>query len=717
MISEFIKKYSSHIKRPLLFMFIVVSLIDLVYISASHSPDYPEKEFTVTGRLNNKEYDETGLVKRITVGNVLCYVNRDSLPPISSTVTVTGTTYTFKPAMNKGGFDAKNYYAARNINIGMKVSGIKVLKYRNSLQERFHNVSLLLADRIDTLCRFEAGTIRTLILGDKRSLSDERKQIYQTAGVSHFLVISGLHISAIGGMIYFLCRRLFKKRIPACLIAIAVLFLYGMLVGFGVSVLRALIMFSVRLFSYIVKRTYDQLSALSLAGIIVLIIYPRMLTDASFVYSFASVFFISLYMIYYKPRKSKNYRSKLLNLVSLPVFISLMIMPITLFFSGSYSLLAIIYNLILVPLSLPVLVLSFLALTACLFRLSFLAGLFDFIIHLMLLLLDNVFKISGLTGLFNISGKPHIMMIFFYYLMLLTMFIVAKRYSYVNPCYPVIYILSIIIFCFETFIPTKMISMLYTGQGESVIIKTGAHSAVISDCGSTSDSSLCEYTIIPWLKASGISTIETLYLSHPDKDHTSAVTELISKAPANGIRIKAIALNEFYLSTESYTDIIHEAKSHGINIIPVRKGFKSHYGRLNITCLSPAPLTLTGDTNSDSLVLLAEYNSLSILLTGDITADIEKALPSHILHTDILKVPHHGSSSSSDAAFISSLSPSIAIISAGINNRYGHPHRETLDTLTQAHIPTFVTKDCGEIDIIPTPFGHSFSVKTYLPAK
>lgn len=714
MISSIFHFFSTHIKRPLLALFIVFSLVDLVYINVHQPPSFPGQEITVTGRLSNKEYDTDGSVKRITVGNALCYVNQNDLPPISSIVSVTGTSSAFKSAMNLGGFDAKAYYAARNINLSLKVSSLSVVKKHNSLQEWFHNISLYMADSIDTLCHFESGTIRTLILGDKRSLSNERKQIYQTAGVSHFLVISGLHISAIGGLIYSLCRYTFKKRIPACLIAILFLFLYGMLVGFGISVMRALIMFTVRLFSYIVKRTYDQLSALSLAGIIVLIKYPYMLTDSSFVYSFSTVFFISLYMIYYKPSKSHKLSVKIINLFSLPIFISFTIMPVTLYYSGSYSILSIIYNLMLLPLSLPILIMSFLAMFACLFHFTVIARLFDFIIHLILLILDNTFKLSAFIGLFNICGKPHIALIVVYYLMLALLFIACRKYSYVNRIYISVFILTLIVLCFETFIPARMITMLYVGQGECVAIKTGTHSAVISDCGSTSDNYLCEYTIIPWLKATGINTIETIYLSHPDKDHTSAVTDFISSADSNGITIKAVALNGYYLSAESYSDIILEAGNHNINVIPVKKGVKSHYRNLNIACLSPDSSLLTGDTNSDSLVLLAEYSNLSILLTGDITSDTEKELLNQPLHADILKVPHHGSSSSSDVAFISRLSPRVAIISAGINNRYGHPHRETIDTFTAARIPTFVTKDCGEIDILPNSFSHSFNVQTHL---
>ena len=147
-------------------------------------------------------------------------------------------------------------------------------------------------------------------------------------------------------------------------------------------------------------------------------------------------------------------------------------------------------------------------------------------------------------------------------------------------------------------------------------------------------------------------------------------------------------------------------------------------GELKITCLSPAAVIagegqhIDADENDSSMVLRIERVDpktgavFSALFTGDIGTDVEKRIKQGIAEVSYLKVAHHGSRNSSDPGFIRAVSPSIAAISAGIDNSYGHPHKETIDTLTKIGSSIYCTRDRGEI--ILTVDGDRAEVRGFL---
>jgi len=707
MINSFIS-FIKHVNlRPFLLIFIILAVLDLCFIYLTRDSFIsPSGTITITGTINDKAYDDENMLKSITVGSILCYVNRCELSgsySIGSTVTVTGVAGEFRHAMNYGSFDAYNYYRARNIDYYINASEITVNKYHRSVRDIFCEFLYSLSDRVSDICTFESGTINTLLLGDKRNLPEERKLIYSQAGVSHFLVISGLHISAIGGFIYRLTKKIFKKRIPACIAAVIVLCAYGMLVGFGISVIRALIMYTVRLLSYIIKRTYDQLSALSLAGIITIFIFPYALTDSAFIYSYGTVFVISCFFIFSKSSKKRTWKARLINIIKLPVTLSAFIMPVTLYFSGSYSLLSIIYNILLIPLSVPILIVSALALIFCESGAYLPAKTADFVLHIILRMLDLIFEISTCTGIFSINGQPPFVFIILYYVFLLSFLVWCHHNEITGYLFKAVWFMSLTVFCFATFIPYRQITMLYTGQGECIVIKTGPHSAIISDCGSTSESDVAKYTVIPYLKAAGITTIDAILISHPDKDHTSGITFLLDTSGQNGIKIKTVCYPSFYRENSVISGILEECSQKKITAIGVSKGFTADIQGLSVRCISPDKHNIKNDTNLDSLVFQVSYNCCSLLLTGDISMEVEEKLVNENTGAMILKVPHHGSKSATGDSLLQKVNPHIAIISAGINNSYNHPHGEVISRLAQYGIKTYITKDSGEIDIFPTP--------------
>lgn len=152
---------------------------------------------------------------------------------------------------------------------------------------------------------------------------------------------------------------------------------------------------------------------------------------------------------------------------------------------------------------------------------------------------------------------------------------------------------------------------------------------------------------------------------------------------------------------DNYKELVDKAKQAGVRVLYANAGnICLNSNKLNITCLSPKLFETYSDVNSSSAVYLVEYDGYRMIMTGDMTKETEKKLmETEIGKINILKVAHHGSKSSSMKDFISKLSPDMAIISCGINNRYGHPDSETLEVLKCTGCNVFETDLSGQISI------------------
>ncbi|MCR5603587.1 MAG: DNA internalization-related competence protein ComEC/Rec2 [Lachnospiraceae bacterium] len=258
--------------------------------------------------------------------------------------------------------------------------------------------------------------------------------------------------------------------------------------------------------------------------------------------------------------------------------------------------------------------------------------------------------------------------------------------------------------------PGYEISALYAGQGQCIVMHGEDIPSVMFDCGSTDVKELGKYTVVPFLKYCGIGKIDTVFVSHLDTDHVSGLIEILDME-TSGIAIGRIIIPEgdVQISSENYMPLMKAACRRGIPVYTLAGGDEIEYGRLRLTCLAPDKSRNTyEDLNEGSLVVSVRYNghnnsdNFSALMTGDISSAVEDDLteggPGEY---DWLQVAHHGSRSAANAWFIQTIRPRVAVISAGINNRYGHPHEETLELLKESGETLIcVTSEAGEIDTV-----------------
>lgn len=239
-----------------------------------------------------------------------------------------------------------------------------------------------------------------------------------------------------------------------------------------------------------------------------------------------------------------------------------------------------------------------------------------------------------------------------------------------------------------------IVAFLNVGQGDAIFIQAPNGTQLLYDAGPPSGAVLRELSrLMPFWDRS----IDVLVLSHPDADHIGGALDVLNRYHVD------VVLESGASSTSSvYRD---EEKLIGTKHIPELLA-RTHMeislgGGVFADILYPDIVTPTEDTNDASVVMRLRYGSTSFMFSGDLPQrgeyQVLKLERSILPPVDVLKLGHHGSRTSSSEAWLSTLHPEVAIISAGLHNRYGHPHKEVLDLLTKLRIPSLATFTDGTI--------------------
>lgn len=347
---------------------------------------------------------------------------------------------------------------------------------------------------------------------------------------------------------------------------------------------------------------------------------------------------------------------------------------------------------------------------------------------------------SGLPGASVLVGHISIGMLFVYYLSVVLIFAILRmiRIGKTEREGPILYLmLAAVLFLtvvYEVYSYDKSLKIVYmdVGQGDGVLLRTSGHGGILIDGGSSSNKRVGEYVMVPVLKYYGVSEIEYAFVSHGDVDHVSGLEYLLNEEQS-GVHVVNLVLPE-YGDQDALQELKSEAIANNVNIIYMKPGDNITYNHqhaetINIECLYPDEEAGQGvlDTNNLSMILKTTITwdvreadienlnkssdsdaSLSLLFVGDAGIAAEKRLIelygknslgeiSDSIACDILKVGHHGSRNSSGSDFLKRVSAMYGIISCGKDNRYGHPHAETLERLKMADTKYMTTKEHGAI--------------------
>lgn len=620
---------------------------------------------------------------------------------------IRGKVYSFQKAGNPGQFDEYEYYRSAGIS------------YRFSLQsaDRLSSSYDWLAHQLERIrsgffCQFaqclpaeEAGVLSAMILGEKCGLQKETKELYQSAGISHVLAISGLHISIIGMGLFSFLRRFVMPMRPAALVCGLTMILYGELTGFPVATERAVVMTLCLLAARFLGRRYDTYCALALSALIQLTIHPMEIFQPGFLLSYGTVFGITYFVREFQGEKIKK---PVIKALRGSVGIQLVTLPVILYFYYEINPYSAVVNLVVLPLTGVLIPLAVLGGAVSVF--SFPAGKFLFgTVHGILQCYDWICRAAqGLPGADLIVGRPSLWQIILYYALLVLYCHWGKRA--LRAALPVA---AVFLLCVRIPYGTALsITNLDVGQGDCACVRLPGKTVLI-DGGSSDVKEVGKYRIVPFLKFQGISRIDTIFITHPDSDHTNGLLEVLQDGRHMGLRIGSVVLPGLENEDDAYRELVRCCQNSGVRLQFMSRGDRLQVGDMLWQCGHPAADYRWASANDYSLVLSLVYNGFCGLFTGDLEESGERAILDEMREVDYLKVGHHGSKGSSSEAFLSRLCPDISVISAGENNRYGHPAEETLKRLREAGTEIFCTIDCGAVTV--TADKDKYRVRVYCP--
>ena len=776
------------IKRPLVAAVLFVILLIMAYDSLSKDEGfaYIGKTLSLTGRIKEiKSYDVpfgersyrlkvkadsdeiSAFILKIKESDLFagCNLHNDvniDLTELSRIlygreISCTGSFEAFDGELNPGQFDAASYYQNEGYTGILNAEKIRIVKEEESFSPDIylHRLNLAISDKYKKILgEKNAGSLSAMVLGDKRGLDEEIKELYQENSISHLLSISGLHISLLGGAVFLFLRRLKVSFSFPLITSSIILIIYGAFTGFSVSTSRAIVMMSVLFISFVIGKSYDLPSGLALAALVLIVINHRVIYQSGFLLSFFAVigiFYIMpelLYIfkvdIYHKRGIIKGLHLLLASIIS-SISILLATLPIILNNFYEVSLTGILLNIIVIPLMSLVVITGllggFVALVSETVG-SFLLGITHYILNLY-----TLFCRLGdrLTFLRLIIGKPDKWQIVLYYLILVIVFyfLALKRrenkleslknnlpegYN-TSKRIVVTGLMTFTSFLIIAYKPREFsINMLDIGQGDCFVVNDGNNDIYISDCGSTTVQNVGKTRLLPFLKSKGWGKVDTIFISHMDKDHVNGVNDLLKCAE---ITIGRIIISASYKSDKLNCAELEElkelAKMRDIKLFYMKKGDEIVGKDISFRCIYPTGEEDIKDQNEASIVMRMDYKGLSMLFTGDIAGSTEEKIiegsDEDILDCDILKVCHHGSKNSSTDDFLKKVSPKLYLISCGLMNRYGHPHRDALSRMTEEGGRILRTDHMGGTQIkladgkfIITKAGKNLTGKRFSPA-
>ncbi len=684
----------------------------------------------------------TGHMQRI-----VAEVSEDEQLHIGQHIEVRGKVAYFMLATNPGEFNAKEFYGNRGIIFKLKKAVITQKGARYSLvKQGLYNLRLRCEGVLTRELSVEdAAIMKAMLLGNKNEIDEDTRELFQKNGISHILAISGLHISFIAMGLYRLLNRCLKIGVKiSAFISGGIVILYGIMVGFSPSAFRAICMFGLFLISKMLKRTYDSLTALSVAAILILLSNKGYIFDAAFLLSFSAVSAVIILLPAYSEHVCRV--PSWLQPLQMSLAIFLMTFPTVVSCYYEVAFYSIILNIVIIPLMTVLLIMGILLVLAgvlgeavVLYGCAFLTNtvntlglgpIIQFsrkIIEVILYLYKGSCRVLENTGMARINiASPSAWKIVIFYICLyvgchyagrlLLYYLGRGRAGKVEDSkgddeLPKVIVRVVssffwfaagIILIVTNYKPGLTVTVADVGQGDGIVIENGTGSTYLVDGGSSSKKDVGNRQLIPLLKYKGVNRIAGVVITHPDEDHMCGIIEILRNSRKENLVIENVYIYSGAAKLKEYDELRQICSEQGIQIRGIREGMSIRDRRMKLDVLYPYEGMRTDNLNDTSLVLGLSYGDFSMLLTGDVEEAGEKWIVGKTdgdFDFDVLKVAHHGSISSTSQKLLEWASPEVAIISVGRDNSYGHPRREVLDRLKDNGCRYFCTMDYGAIEI------------------
>ena len=622
------------------------------------------------------------------------------------------------------GFDYSRYLREKKISGIVIVKNFYVLGRQKDFKYYFFKFKDICLKRLDNnYTQEESGFLKAILLGYTNSLDEEIKNNFRNASISHILAMSGMHISYIILGLETILKKVIKNIKIRNIVIIVFLIFFSIFVGGSNSIFRACIMSIIVCFGKIILRKDSFITSFKVALCILLIINPYNIFSSSMWLSFGGSLGIVLYSKFIEKitlkkiqKKIKNeviikskvrkLNKKAISVISVSIGAQVVLFPIIIYIFNTFSLNFLISNLFISELVGPIIILGYA---------SFLIPFISIIEKILIKIILFFAKIIGGFQLNQILiSTPKLYKIIIYYIILGTITIIfnnrkiwiTRKIKKLGIPKTVFITILMISFLFGNIsLPFRSnfeIHFLDVGQGDSCLIRTTSNKVILIDGGKgiNGEYDYGKNVVGPYLLDHGITKIDYVIVSHYDSDHCGGLFYILENFKVNNIII-----GKQYSEYVNLMSFLNIQKAKKINLIVVESGSNLNFDKYtNAKVFFPntKKKIYENEINNNSLVFKLYYKNISMLFTGDIEEKAERVLIDlygENLKSDILKVGHHGSKTSSTREFINFVRPKIALIGVGKNNNFGHPDEDVVCLLESTGSKVYRTDNMGEIII------------------
>ena len=617
--------------------------------------------------------------------------------------------YPVSPARVPGAFDTRAWLKSQGFATYGRFKNFRIVGSRWTPERTFANFRKWIQARFaDYLDPAETGLLLGLLAGDRSGIPEALRNDFQRSGLVHVLAISGFHVVLLAGILMIFLKATGLPLRAVRIVAVALLFLYIPVTGGSPAVRRAVLMFSVPQIGALFQRPANTMNSLGVALIIILLPEPGILWNPGFQLSVAATAGILIgsplnpFANFPESLKKSKIWATLRAFAIDPTYVTLCATlstsPFLVHHFKTLSPFAWLGNILVVP------GISW-GMQAGLFALispiDFLRENFCYAAKFFLRLSSLLTRLISDSPVASVTIGPFSPAILLLVGFALTAIPTVRKNRVAR-----IYCLACLalfagIFCHDSYVkamrPTWNLTLIDVGQGDSILLTSPSGKHFLVDAGEVGKRDSGKDIIVPFLHHIGVRELDALIVTHADADHFGGAASIIRTFPVKELWVSECARTE---EKSAWQNIIGDALSRGIPIRDVHRGFTWSEAHFEILALHPYAIKCR-DANTESITLRVKGASHSAILTGDLTVAGEKQIMNTeaFLKSDVLKLGHHGSKTSSSRQFLDRVQPKLALISSGKNNKFRHPSKEVVRRLDSIGIPYLNTAEQGNISV------------------
>ena len=609
----------------------LINSYDCRYIDGSSI----EGEFEIVSYRAVKDYYDKYIVKSKEGNEFILYLPHGDELKKGTLISLSGEFSLPDLARNTGGFNYRRYLNSQ------KIYGIiRAKNYYVSNLAKFNLIYYIQDEIYKSFARLfpkdEMGLIIGMMIGETKDISEDVLENFKTTGITHLIAVSGSNVVYVVVLVQFLFKKFFGKR-ATYFISIFFLILFMLISGASASVCRATLMIILSICADIFFLKSDTFSNILTSAFVLILLNPLVIYDVGFILSFGGTLGIVLL--------SKDFTrlfkrlGKLNETLSVTCSAQFILAPIMMYYFNTFSILSIVTNIIVVPISGSITILGFVVfiISKISFPIAKLIANSLYVLATFTIWVADMFSKIPFSLIRTIT--PNVFEMFLFYFVVFyfaNLKVRGKKYRFIGEAQnnetkvtkmlanirPIWVIAFIVIFVFSEIIYYKIprnyldISCIDVGQGDSVLIETDSRKFILIDGGGNENYDVGENILLPYLLDRRALNIDTIFSSHSDADHLNGIITALENMHVNNVVIGKGALG--------YEKVYRIAESKNVKVIEVQKGDVLEIGNLVFEVLSPSIEIDNSNVNDYSLVFKLIYGEQSMLFTGDISSAAER---------------------------------------------------------------------------------------------